>query len=61
MRERQGEPVWLPFEHDLKNAKFTRWDLEDKTGKANTQILLSVVKDKDSDVILLFLFHVMSM
>lgn len=24
MRERRGEPVWIPFEPDLTNAKFTR-------------------------------------
>lgn len=33
---------------------------EDKTRKANIQIFLHVVKDKGSDVILFFSFHVMS-
>lgn len=33
---------------------------EDKTGKANAQIFLHVVRDKGSDVILFFFFHVMS-
>lgn len=61
MRERRGELVWIPFEPDLKNAKFTRRDLEDKTGKANTHTFLIVVMEKDSDVILFFFFHVVSM
>lgn len=33
---------------------------EDKTGKANAQIFLDVVKDKGNDVILFFFFHLMS-
>lgn len=60
MREWKGEPVWMPFEPNLTNAKFKRWGSEDKTRKTGAQIFLDAVKVKGSDGIIIFFFYLMS-